>query len=91
MPAPGVGAVCGACPNGYTGDGEKCSGRYYFNIDLKNREIVNDSWLRFGVAADSHYPRQRCAGSLTPVLVGINCLTLSRKLALYCLLPYCFV
>ncbi len=51
-------------------------------VDLKNRDLVNDSWLRFGVAADSHYPRQRCAGSLTPVLVGINCLTLSLGTAL---------
>lgn len=26
IPAPGVGAVCGACPTGFTGDGLKCSG-----------------------------------------------------------------
>ena len=26
MPAPGVGAVCGPCPTGYTGDGLKCFG-----------------------------------------------------------------
>ena len=27
VPAPGVGAVCGACPQGYTGDGiNKCYG-----------------------------------------------------------------
>ena len=26
VPAPGVGAMCGACPDGYTGDGEKCFG-----------------------------------------------------------------
>ena len=24
--APGVGAMCGPCSNGFTGDGEKCSG-----------------------------------------------------------------
>ena len=29
VPAPGVGAVCGACPEGYTGDGEKCFGRKF--------------------------------------------------------------
>ena len=27
VPAPGVGAMCGACPDGYTGDGEKCFGK----------------------------------------------------------------
>lgn len=26
IPAPGVGAVCGSCPSGFTGDGMKCSG-----------------------------------------------------------------
>ena len=26
IPAPGVGAVCGACPPGYTGDSLKCYG-----------------------------------------------------------------
>lgn len=26
VPAPGVGAVCGACPLGYTGDSLKCYG-----------------------------------------------------------------
>ena len=26
VPAPGVGAVCGACPHGYTGDASKCYG-----------------------------------------------------------------
>ena len=25
-PAPDVGAVCGPCPPGFTGDGEKCAG-----------------------------------------------------------------
>ena len=28
VPAPGVGAVCGACPPGYTGDAQKCYGQY---------------------------------------------------------------
>ena len=27
VPAPGVGAMCGECPGGYTGDGEKCFGK----------------------------------------------------------------
>ena len=27
VPAPGLGAMCGACPDGYTGDGEKCFGK----------------------------------------------------------------
>ena len=26
QPAPGVGAMCGPCPDGYFGDGEKCIG-----------------------------------------------------------------
>ncbi len=26
VPAPGVGAMCGPCSVGYTGNGEKCSG-----------------------------------------------------------------
>ena len=26
VPAPGVGAVCGSCPPGYTGDAQKCYG-----------------------------------------------------------------
>ena len=28
VPAPGVGAVCGSCPQGYTGDSQKCYGNY---------------------------------------------------------------
>ncbi len=28
IPAPGVGAECGPCPNGYFGDGGKCAGMY---------------------------------------------------------------
>ena len=27
LPAPAVGAMCGPCPTGFTGDGEKCTGR----------------------------------------------------------------
>ena len=26
MPAPGVGAICGPCPDGFLGDGTKCYG-----------------------------------------------------------------
>ena len=29
VPAPGVGAMCGECPEGYTGDGEKCFGKIF--------------------------------------------------------------
>ena len=28
VPAPGVGAVCGSCPDGYTGDASKCYGLF---------------------------------------------------------------
>ena len=28
IPAPGVGAECGPCPSGFTGDGNKCLGKY---------------------------------------------------------------
>ena len=27
VPAPGVGITCGACPSGYSGDGQNCIGR----------------------------------------------------------------
>ena len=30
VPAPGVGAVCGACPQGYAGDAQKCYGPYFY-------------------------------------------------------------
>ena len=29
VPAPGVGAVCGPCPDGYHGDGAKCVGEFH--------------------------------------------------------------
>ena len=32
VPAPGVGAVCGSCPPGYTGDTFKCYGMSLMNI-----------------------------------------------------------
>ena len=37
VPAPGVGAVCGSCPPGYTGDSLKCYGElkmYYNNMHM---------------------------------------------------------
>ena len=35
VPAPGVGAICGACSTGFTGDGVKCSGN--INTMIMNR------------------------------------------------------
>ena len=54
VPAPGVGAVCGSCPPGYTGDGLRCFGMllsiYYCNyyvMQCSNSDIdecsVNNS------------------------------------------------
>ena len=41
VPAPGVGAMCGACPEGYTGDGEKCFGkRLYLMVCIGNSIIL---------------------------------------------------
>ena len=31
VPAPGDGAMCGPCPMGFTGDGQKCMGTYIWN------------------------------------------------------------
>ena len=35
VPAPGVGAVCGPCPEGYRGDGSKCAGKAINAFSLK--------------------------------------------------------
>lgn len=41
MPAPGVGASCGPCPDGFMGDGEKCAGKYpYLNCSLYDLSMV---------------------------------------------------
>ena len=38
VPAPGVGAVCGACPEGYTGDEVKCYGWY---LDCMHENVLH--------------------------------------------------
>lgn len=45
VPAPGVGAVCGSCPDGYTGDASKCYGEPLFLIITKfsDRECYNNT------------------------------------------------
>ena len=35
VPAPGVGAVCGPCPDGYHGDGAKCAGMSFVSINKR--------------------------------------------------------
>ncbi len=35
VPAPGVGAMCGPCPAGYFGNGQKCDGtKIYFRFGM---------------------------------------------------------
>ncbi len=40
VPAPGVGAVCGPCPQGYRGDGSKCAGKLSLHVLI----IKNSLW-----------------------------------------------
>lgn len=42
VPAPGVGAMCGSCDTGFTGDGLKCTGNESINIEV---EPMNQSAL----------------------------------------------
>ena len=39
VPAPDVGAMCGVCPVGYTGDGEKCFGKDSVHCMLLNGKL----------------------------------------------------
>ncbi len=39
VPAPGVGAVCGDCPPGYTGDSLKCYGMPAYFVSLHDKSI----------------------------------------------------
>ena len=34
VPAPGVGAMCGPCPQGYRGDGSKCAGKLSLHVHV---------------------------------------------------------
>ncbi len=47
IPAPGTGAVCGSCPNGFTGDGVKCSGNEIPDITLIFCFIISKLSSRF--------------------------------------------
>ena len=59
VPAPGVGAMCGVCPEGYTGDGEKCFGKIfdYFVLSVnfspfhnKLQILMSAKWTRVCVS-----------------------------------------
>ena len=39
VPAPGVGAMCGPCPDGLTGDGVKCNGNQTV-LDMKRIQLI---------------------------------------------------
>ena len=45
VPAPGSGAVCGICPSGYVGDGEKCTGIYMPCRSISLYIYLNDECL----------------------------------------------
>ena len=41
IPAPGVGAVCGSCPDGYTGDATKCYGITIISFSMQEINFGN--------------------------------------------------
>ena len=40
IPAPGVGAECGPCPAGFTGNGIKCLGNIKCNVKCKVKACI---------------------------------------------------
>ena len=47
VPAPGVGAECGPCPLGFTGDSQKCYGQHFHipTAELQSRIPILIAWL----------------------------------------------
>lgn len=39
--APGIGASCGHCPEGFMGDGQKCIGKYYLSKFFCKRNLLS--------------------------------------------------
>ena len=50
VPAPGEGAMCGPCPVGFTGDGQKCLGMLFQQISLalNPAKAARHSYIRNG-------------------------------------------
>ena len=53
MPAPGVGAVCGSCPAGFSGDGEKCYGRLLITSISIIMWLIDPNWNEGGQVLNS--------------------------------------
>ena len=46
VPAPGVGVMCGPCPVGYFGDGQKCDGKLLIEMPKLGSENTRDYFIK---------------------------------------------